>query len=123
MIARAHNDWWLIVAVLARHAIFVPLKIKCYIMTANLRLHCSACCCNLQVLENISAQLQQQLAQKGTDLSSAEQSLAHLEQELTQAQHSKHEATKVKLVLCLHHDKTPLHMATGCITAVAYPPS
>ena len=79
-------------------------------------MHRQACCPDLQVLENSSAQLQQQLAQKGTELSSAEHSLAHLEQELSQAQHYTHEATKVKLVSCLHHDKTPLHMvhvATG----------
>ncbi len=44
----------------------------------------------------MSAQLQQQLARKGTDLSSAEQSLAHLQQELSQAQQSKHEACQVK---------------------------
>ncbi len=60
----------------------------------------------------MSAQLQQQLAQKGTDLSSAEQELARLRQELSQEQKSKHEATKVNLVLCLQNDKT-LHMATG----------
>ena len=80
-------------------------------MLTNLKMHRQACCCDLQVLENSSAQLQQQLARKGTELSSAEQSLAFLQQELSQAQHSKHEATKVKLVVCLHHDKTPLHMA------------
>jgi len=56
--------------------------------------------------------LQQQLAQKGTDLSSAEQELACLRQELSQKQQSKLEATEVKLVLCLHNDNT-LHMATG----------
>ncbi len=59
------------------------------------------------MLGNSSAQLQQQLARKGTDLSSAEQKLTHLQQELSQAQQSKHEATKVKLVLCLQHDKNP----------------
>ena len=81
-------------------------------MPTNLKMHRQACCCDLQVLENSSAQLQQQLAQKGTELSSAEQSLAHLEQKLSQAQHSRHEATKVKLVSCLHPDKQKLHMAS-----------
>jgi len=70
----------------------------------------------VQVLENSSAQLQQQLAQKGTELPSAEESLASLQHELSQAQHCKHEATKVTLVVCLHH-------GSFCITAVAYPPS
>ena len=60
----------------------------------------------------MSAQLQQQLAQKGTDLSFAEQELACLRQELSQAQQSKLEASEVKLVLRLHNDNT-LHMATG----------
>ena len=60
----------------------------------------------------MSAQLHQQLAQKGTDLSSAEQELTRLRQELSQAQQSKHEAMRVKLVLCVHNDNI-LHMATG----------
>ncbi len=87
MITMDHTDWWL-------------------------NLHCSACCCDLQVLENCSAQLQQQLAQKGTELSSAEESLASLQQEMSQAQDFKHQATKVKLFVCLHRDKQNLHMAT-----------
>ena len=66
----------------------------------------------------MSAQLQQQLAQKGTDLSSAEHELTHLRQALSQTQQSKHEATKVKLVLCLHIDN-PLHMTQDCTTAIA----
>ena len=45
----------------------------------------------------MSAQLQQQLAQKGTDLSSAEGKITHLQQELSQAQQAKHEAAEVKL--------------------------
>ncbi len=61
----------------------------------------------MQAVEDTSAQLQQQLAQKGTDLSSAEQELARLQQKLSQTCQSKHE---VKLVLCLHNDNT-LHMA------------
>ena len=61
----------------------------------------------MQAVEDTSAQLQQQLAQKGTDLSSAEQELARLQQELSQARQSKHE---VKLILCHHNDKA-LHMA------------
>ena len=44
----------------------------------------------------MSAQLQQQLIRKGADLSSAEQSLVHLQQELSQTQQSKHEACQVK---------------------------
>jgi len=64
------------------------------------------------VLENSSAQLQQQLAQKGTELSSAEESLASLQQEMSQAQDFKRQATKVKLVVCLHHDKQNQHMPT-----------
>ncbi len=40
MILMAHNDLWLIVAVLASHATFVPLQIKCYSMITNLKLHC-----------------------------------------------------------------------------------
>ncbi|KAL0035282.1 hypothetical protein WJX79_010165 [Trebouxia sp. C0005] len=51
-------------------------------------------CANLKVAEDMSAQLQQQLAQKGTDLSSAEHELTHLRQALSQTQQSKHEATK-----------------------------
>ncbi len=62
------------------------------------------------MVEDTSAQLQQQLAQKGTDLSSAQQELARLQQELSQARQSKHEATKVKVVLFLQNDNT-LHMA------------
>ena len=58
----------------------------------------------------MSAQLQQQLAQKGTDLSSAERELACVRLELSQEQQSKHEATKVKVVLFLQNDNT-LHMA------------
>lgn len=77
-------------AVLANHPIFILLKLKCCSMTADVKLHCSACCCDLQMSETISAQLQQQLA--------------HLKQELSQAQRSKHEATKVNLVWCIHHD-------------------
>ena len=96
--------------------IFILLKLKCYSMTADLKLHCQACCCDLQVLENSSAQLQQQLAQKCTELSSAEESLASLQHELSQAQLCKYEATKVNLVVCLHH-------GNFCITAVAHPPS
>ena len=60
----------------------------------------------------MSAQLQQQLAQKDTHLSSAEQELAHLRQELSQAQQSKHEAIRVKLVQCLHSDNI-MYMAIG----------
>ena len=93
-------------------AIFILVNIKCCSMTANLKLHCSACCCDLQTFEDGSAQLQQQLAQKGTDLSSAEESLAFLQQEMSQAQDFKHQATKVKLVVHLHLDKQNLHMAT-----------
>ncbi len=59
----------------------------------------------------MSAQLQQQLAQKGTDLSSAEKKVTHLQQQLSQAHPSTHEATVVNLVLCLHNDNI-LHMAT-----------
>ena len=97
-----------------------------YQTLTSLKMHRRACCCDRQVLENSSAQLQQQLAQKGTQLSSAEQSLAHLKQKLSQSQHSTHEATKVKLVSCLHHDKHPCIWCIwqlGCITAFAYPPS
>ena len=47
----------------------------------------------------LSAQLQQQLAQKGTDLSSAERELACVRLELSQEQQSKHEATEVNLVM------------------------
>ena len=66
----------------------------------------------MQVAEETSAQLQQQLARKGTHLSSAQRELARLRQELSQAQQSKLEAIKVNLVLCLHNDNI-LHMATG----------
>ncbi len=55
----------------------------------------------MQVAEHTSAQLQQQLARKGTHLSSAQRELARLRQELSQAQQSKHEATKVRLPPCL----------------------
>ena len=75
----------------------------------------------MQAIIDTSAQLQQQLAQKGTDLASAERELARLRQELSQAQQAKLEATKVKLVVHLHNDNT-LHVANG-VTATAYLPS
>ena len=68
--------------------------------------------CDLQEVKDRSDKLQQQLAQRGTDLSSAERELACVWLELSQARQSKHEATKVKLLLCLHNDKT-LRVATG----------
>jgi len=40
MIAMAHNNVWLVVAVLAKTPIFILLKLKCYSMTADLKLHC-----------------------------------------------------------------------------------
>ena len=61
--------------------------------------------------ENRPAQLQQQLVQKGTGLSSVKKELAYLQQELSQTHQAKYEATKVQLVLHLHHDKK--HPAYG----------
>jgi len=40
MISLAHHDVWLIVAVLANPPIFILLKLKCYSVTADLKLHC-----------------------------------------------------------------------------------
>jgi len=66
----------------------------------------------VQAVEDTSAQLQQQLAQKGTDLSSAEHKVTCLQQLLSKTDQSKHAPTQVNLVLCLCLD-TILHMATG----------
>ncbi|KAL0054873.1 hypothetical protein WJX82_003597 [Trebouxia sp. C0006] len=90
---------------------------------------------SVKTFEDGSAQLQQQLAQKGTDLSSAEESLAFLQQEMSQAQDFKHQATKdaqarsVQLLLLqkqldrkvtdlasLQHKLTSLHADPGKMT-------
>ncbi|KAL0035257.1 hypothetical protein WJX79_008939 [Trebouxia sp. C0005] len=49
---------------------------------------------SVQMRENRPAQLQQQLVQKGTGLSSVKKELAYLQQELSQTHQAKYEATK-----------------------------